>query len=197
MPKQENRQYRVIDFAIKEIKEKRIDSDYYVEGYATTFEPYILFEDDDGPIYEHFEKGAFLNTDMSDVIFQYNHEGKVYARQSNSTLIVECDDHGLFIAADLSSTEASRQMYDEIQSGLVTKMSWGFRVGEYEYDKKSRTFIHHSVKKVYDVSAVSIPANNDTNIEARSFANGEIQQALKERQECEKIKLKIKCELGE
>ena len=74
-------------------------------------------------------------------------------------------------------------------------MSWGFMPGEFEYDKVTKTIRHKSVKKIYDVSAVSIPANNDTNINARSFVDGEIKKALMEYQECERLKLKIKLEL--
>ncbi len=195
-----DRQYRDISFSveIKENIDKKIDSDFYVEGYATTFKPYVLFVDEEeGEIKEQFLPSAFDNTDMTDIIFQYNHEGKVFARISNATLIVEVDEKGLFIAADLSKTESSRQMYDEIKKGLVTKMSWGFRVGDYYYDKKTKTIMHKTVKKIYDVSAVSIPANNDTNINARSFCDGEIARALKESQECEKLKLRIKLELGD
>lgn len=42
---------------------------------------------------------------MSDVILQYDHNGRVFARTTNNTLVVEADDTGLFMAADLSKTE--------------------------------------------------------------------------------------------
>ena len=79
---------------------KRLDSNFYVEGYAARFEPYVLWEDEDGPVYERFERGCFDNCDMSDIIFQLNHEGTVMARQSNGSLIVEVDENGLFTAAE-------------------------------------------------------------------------------------------------
>jgi HK97 family phage prohead protease len=176
---------------------KRIDSSYYVEGYAARFEPYVLYELDDGPIYERFERGCFDNCDMSDVIFQLNHQGTVMARQSNGTLIVEIDDDGLFTAADLSRTEAARRMYEEISTGMITKMSWGFITGEYDYDVANRTIVHRSVKKIFDVSAVSIPANQNTEINARSWADGVIdlaarsEAALDERRRKLRLKLSI------
>ena len=153
---------------------KRIDSSYYVEGYAARYEPYILYEDYDGPIYERFDPGCFRDCDMSDVIMQLNHEGTVMARMSNGSLIVEPDDVGLFTAADLGRTEAARRLYEEISTGMITKMSWGFILGEYGYDAESRTIVHRSVKKIFDVSAVSIPANQNTEINARSWADGVI-----------------------
>lgn len=161
-------------------EQKRIDSDYYVEGYATTWERYVLWEDDNGPIYERFERSAFDDCDMSDVIMQYDHQGKVLARQSNHTLMVETDEHGLFICADLSKSRAAKDMYEEIRNELVTKMSWGFQTGSYYYDKDTRTIVHTKVKKIYDVSAVSIPANDTTDINARNFINGEIDKILEE-----------------
>ena len=158
---------------------KRIDSSYYVEGYAARYEPYILYEDYDGPIYERFEPGCFNGCDMSDIIMQLNHEGTVMARMSNGSLIVEPDDVGLFTAADLSRTEAARRLYEEISTGMITKMSWGFVLGEYGYDAASRTIVHRSVKKIFDVSAVSIPANQNTEINARSWADGVIDLAAR------------------
>lgn len=193
------REYRSLRANLKtKDLEKRFDTDYYVEGYATTFEPYLWYEQPDGKkIYESFTADCFKNADMSDVIMQFDHMGRVYARQSNGTLLVEVDNNGLFIAADLSKTEGGRQLYEEIKEGLITKMSWGFRLGEYAFDEKTSTLVHKSVKKIYDVSAVSIPANQDTSINARCYVDGEIDKALKESQERSKLALKIKIELGE
>ena len=179
--------------------QKRIDSNFYIEGYATTFKPYVLFEDANGPVYESFSRECFKNTDMSDVILQYDHEGKVLARMRNNTLIVEPDENGLFVCADLSKSEASRALYEEISNGLVDRMSWGFIPGEYHLDKDSRTIVHTSVKKIFDCSAVSIPANENTFIGVRSFCDGEfarMAQELREREEA-RNKLLLKLKLGE
>lgn len=123
MPMLKGRQYRTM-----EVRSAREEADsYVVEGYATTFEPYELYEDErEGKIFEHFTAECFKETKMDDVIFQYNHEGHVYARQSNGTLELEIDEHGLHVRADLCKTASAREMYEEISTGLVTKMSWGF-----------------------------------------------------------------------
>jgi HK97 family phage prohead protease len=179
---------------------KRIDSNYYVEGYAARYEPYVLWEDEDGPIYERFERGCFDGCDMSDIIFQLNHQGTVMARLSNGSLIVEPDENGLFTAADLGRTESARRLYEEISAGMITKMSWGFFLGDYYFDRESRTIVHKSVKKIFDVSAVSIPANQNTEINARSWADGVIGAAARSEAELEerrrKIRLKIKLQEG-
>ena len=194
----DGRQIRALQVFLQEPEQKRIDSNFYVEGYAARYEPYVLFEGENGPIHERFERGCFDNCDMSDIIFQLNHEGTVMARQSNGSLIVEADEKGLFVAADLGRTEAARRLYEEISAGMITKMSWGFTLGDNYYDTDSHTLVHKSVKKIYDVSAVSIPANQNTEINARSWADGVIdlaarsEAALDERRRRLRLKINIK-----
>lgn len=161
---------RSIPFQMNPVTEnKRIDTQYYVEGYATTFEPYVLYRDYEGnDVYELIERSSLDNADMSDIIFQFDHGGMVYARTSNSSLIVEVDEHGLFVAADLGRTEAAKHLYDSIQAGMVTQMSWRYMVDEESYDRDKKTWTTRKVSKIYDVSAVSIPANDQTSIEARA-----------------------------
>lgn len=173
-------------------EQKRIDSNFYVEGYAAGYEPYVLYYDYDGePVYERFERGCFDNADMSDIIMQYDHQGKVLARTGNGTLIVEVDDKGLFCAADLGKTEAARSCYADIAEGMVTKMSWRFRLGDYYYDEATRTIVHRTVSKVYDVAPVSIPANDNTEINARAWVDGEIAQAARREAELDERRRKL------
>ena len=198
MPILKDRQYRALSFNTQKQDEERnkFDSDCYVEGYATTYEPYLLFDDGKYKTYEEFLPGCFRNCDMEDVIFQFDHVGKVFARKSNNTLTVEPDEIGLFVCADLSKTSASRSMYEDIETGLVTKMSWGF-MPDYETlevveRNNTVTIRHHNIKKMFDVSAVSIPANNNTDIQARNFANGAIEKVMKEFQKRKNHIKKIK-----
>lgn len=176
--------------------EQRIESTHYVEGYAARFEPYVLWEDEDGAVYECFDRGCFEHADMSDIILQYDHAGRVFARTGNGTLKVDVDENGLRMCADLSKTEGGRQLYEDIKCGMVTKMSWRFTCGDYDYDPETRTICHHTIKKVWDVSAVSIPANQDTEINARDFIHGEMEKSARRDAELDikrrKLALKIK-----
>ena len=147
--------------------------------------------------YEVIDRHALDEADMSDVIMQYDHNGKVLARQSNKTLIIEPNDKGLFVCADLSKSQASKELYEEINNGLVTRMSWAFTVAEESYNKETRTRTILKVKKVYDVSAVSIPANQDTEISARSYLDGVIEMEKQELLERRKKLLKLKLRLEE
>lgn len=184
--KPSERQYRVLSAPLaplaREGAKKRFDTEFYVEGYASTFnDPYVLFDDWDGNEYrEIISPDAFAEADMSDVIMQYDHAGKVLARMSNGTLVVEPDEHGLFVAADLSGSQAARDLYEEIVNGLVTRMSWAFSIAADEYDRETRTTTITRVKKVFDVSAVSLPADPNTEISARNLLNGVIEQSRKE-----------------
>lgn len=198
-----DREYRMIQ--MPEMQFRALEDEeqkYIVEGYATTFDdPYVLFEYDGNKYMEQITRDALMNADMGDVIFLYNHEGMVYARQSNGTLQLSINEHGLYVRADLSSTEASRQMYESIKAGLVTQMSWAFTVEEESYNDKTRTRSILKVRKVYDVSAVSIPANPNTDISARSYWDGVIEEERRREREraekIERIKNKLKGDVHE
>lgn len=126
---------------------------------------------------------------------QYDHEGRVFARQSNKTLILVPDHKGLLVAADLGKTDLARGLYQDIDAGMITKMSWAFTVLEDSYDRATHTRTILKIKKVYDVSAVSIPANGDTEISARNFARrsyeAEKQELLKRRVQLLKIRASL------
>lgn len=183
MPIKKEREYRALAAPLTaQAAAKRIQTDFYVEGYATTFDaPYLLYEFEDGTkIYERIDAHALDGADMSDVIMQYDHAGRVFARQSNKTLILVPDHKGLLVAADLGRTDLARGLYQDIEAGMINKMSWGFTVAEENYDRQTHTRTIIRIKKVYDVSAVSIPANSGTEISARAFADRSYEQ---ERQE--------------
>ena len=203
MPKNDNREYRSMMLNIEtraEGDEPEEKETMIVSGYASTFEePYTLYEDNEIILREVVDKDAFTDTDMTDVIMQYNHEGRVIARNSNNTLIVEADEKGLFIKADLSGTELGRELYEEIRGGYTDKMSFGFTIDRIE---RTRTDLEDGridvlnrilrVSKLYDVSAVSIPANDGTSIsvETRSEIDGVIEEARAERLNRAKLELK-------
>lgn len=183
MPIKQDREYRTLAAPLSaQAAAKRIETDFYVEGYATTFDsPYLLYEIEGTKFYERIDAHALDGADISDVIMQYDHEGRVFARQSNGSLILIPDHKGLLIAADLGRTDLARGLYQDIQQGMITKMSWAFTVKTDSYDRATHTRTILEIKKVYDVSAVSIPANGDTEISARSFAHRSYEAERQER----------------
>jgi hypothetical protein len=185
----QGRQYRSMQMEIRKADEDKEDS-YIVEGYATTFnEPYTLYEDDGFRYDEQVDARAFDETDMKDVILQFDHAGKVYARGSNGTLELETDAHGLKVRAKLGGTEDGRKLYEEIKGGYITKMSFGFTVAEDTETRSTEdgkdTYLRTITRigKLYDVSAVSLPANDGTEISARSLVDGVIARRSEEKSE--------------
>ena len=185
--KYDKREYRKIDAALMETRTAE-DGAKIVEGYATTFnQPYQLWRDKEMTVNEQVDRNAFAETDMTDVIMQYDHEGRVFARIANGTLELESDEHGLRIRANLGGTEIGRQLFEEIQGGYTNKMSFGFTVtGEERKTTKDAdghiTVLRTITKigKLFDVSAVSLPANDATEISARNVGDGLIAEVLKE-----------------
>ena len=189
------------------------EDEYIVEGYATTFnEKYLLYRWSDYEVYEEIDPHAFDECDMSDVIMQYDHEGRVFARLSNKTMELKIDKHGLHVRADLSGTQIGRQLHEEIKGGYTSKMSFGFSVKEdkreiVEDKETGKITVYRTITKIsklYDVSAVSLPANDGTEISARSYGEGVIAELIKEFEAAEKKKaeraqqikrIKILCEV--
>lgn len=201
------REYRDFILAVVPTEEEQSEEQKIVRGYASTFnQPYTLWEDDEFVVQEQVDSKAFENADMEDVIFQYNHEGRVFARVSNGTLKVGADETGLSIEADLGGTDIGQQLFQEIRGGYTTKMSYGYTVNGSDWEERKledgrtlelRTVT--SIGKVYDVSAVSIPANNATSISVRNLSDGVINEVRAERLkalELEREKLKTKLRLG-
>ena len=191
---EDGREYRDLQINIAEITEEN-PQEYRVEGYASTYnEPYTLYtmrgnDDYTIEVREQVDRHAFDNADMTDVIMQYDHTGRVFARMSNETLKLNKDDEkGLFIDAYLGGTEIGRQLYEEIKGGYTRKMSFGFTVKDdkfeqVEADKNGEIWLRTitDVNKVYDVSAVSLPANDYTSISARKYCDGVIAEIETER----------------
>ena len=183
----DKREYRFIpiqNFITRKAEEGSEESSFLVEGYASTFEPYVMWVDEDGTEYkEKILPEAFDETDFSDVVFLKDHEGTVFARTRNKTLELLVDGKGLFTRTDLGKTSSAKAMYEEIQAGMYDQMSFAFIVGEDEYDKKEHTRTIRKITKLYDVSAVSFPANpgTDIGVATRDYFNGVIEMERAER----------------
>jgi hypothetical protein len=188
MPIKADREYRAMTIAPTDDEQKIVEGDF-----STYDTPYLLYSYTlDGAVVEVWEevkRGAFDDTELSDVIMQYDHTGRVFARKSNGTLELKLNETP-HMRANLGGTEIGRQLYEEIKGGYTTKMSFGFTVKD---DERVRTEENtdgvrkikilrsiKAIKKLYDVSAVSLPANDQTSISARSFSDGVLEEVTKE-----------------
>ena len=184
-----DREYRLFNqFEVRVSDDEKEEK--WVEGYASRYDsPTVLWEFNGVEFKEQIVKGAFDDCDMSDVIFQYDHAGKVMARTRNNTLQLEVNNNGLYVKAKLDGTKEGRELYEEIKGGYIDRMSFGFTVKEDSYDEDEHIRNIIKIKKLYDVSAVSIPAYDSTSISARNYFTA--QQELKAKQEFEKRKKKL------
>lgn len=172
------RQYR--NFAASNFhalnEEGSSEPSYRVKGYFTTFsEEYCLYERSKywPAEYEQIDPHAFDGCDLSDVVFQFDHEGMVMARQRNNTLTIGTDNHGAWCEAYLGGCEQGRNLFEAISNGLIDEMSFGFTIASDENGEGFTTFKdengdYHTtitrISKTYDCSAVSRPANPGTEI---------------------------------
>lgn len=202
MPLKNDREYRSFDFVTRSEKKEDEQSSFLVEGYASTFEEYTLGSDERGVYNERIEPTAFDETDMSDVVFLLDHTGRVYARTKNDTVKLSVDEHGLFTQTDLSKTSASRAVYEDIEAGNYSQMSFAFVVDRDEDSQEITqsgetpdglpiyTRVIKRIKKLYDISAVGFPANptTDIGVATREAFDGEIERFQAERLERERAK---------
>ena len=186
----ETRQYRnfsVSNFQARDdVAGTNGEQSYHVRGYFCTFnEPYELYPD----YFEEIDPRAFDGCDMSDVILQVNHDGHVYARNRNNSLNISIDAHGGICDADLSGSKQGREnLYESIANGLVDRMSFGFTIADdgFEYTVDGEGVYHTRITKInklFDVSAIEgFPANDGTEISARSLRDSLIEATQKKRE---------------
>lgn len=175
----DNREYREMPLLQKRA-EGGPEENYIVEGYASTFDEYLLFNDGQNDYYERIDPHAFDETDMSDVVFLIDHEGRVFARTRNGSVQLMHDNKGLFTRVDLSRSSSARGVHEDIMCGNYDRMSFAFVVKDdgISHDDKGYHRVIKSVGKLFDISAVSFPANPYTSIgkSARSAFDGFIEE---------------------
>lgn len=181
MPMREIRTAQIIPFNSQQA-ELAQSTDMIVEGYAVTYNsPTLMFEQDGIQYFEVIAQGALDGADLTDVPFKYNHSDSVMimARTRTKSLELLTDEKGLYVRAKFADTQQGKDLYKLIQLGEVDKMSFAFTVAEEAYNKDTRTRTITKIKKLFDVSAVDIPAYDTTSISARNFFEVEIEKEKK------------------
>lgn len=176
--KPESRQYRSFSAAnFRALENEDGTESYTVRGYFTVFDTEYQVCD----WMESIDPRALDDADMSDVIMLYDHAGDVLARQRNGSLTIGVDEKGGWIEARLDGCRRARDLFESIKNGLVAEMSFAFTIANdgIDVDEDEDGVIHArigAISKVWDVSCVSVPANPDTAISARSFLDGVIEE---------------------
>lgn len=186
-----NKGFEFRDFKLTNVETRKNKDDtesLIIEGVPCVFEEEtVLYKGKYWEFREKIDKSAFKEADISDVIFNYNHTGRVFARTRNKSLEIKVEEDGLHMKATLRKDDRGHEeLYNDIKSGLIDRMSFAFTVAEDKIEEirtdegpniQLRTIT--KIRKLYDVSAVDIPAYDATSISARDFAKVE-----EEAQEC-------------
>lgn len=128
---------------------------------------------------EIIERGALDKADLRDVRFLVNHDtSKIPLARSrnnnaNSTMQLMVDDQGMAIRVnlDVKNNSEARNLYSAIERGDITGMSFMFRVDDEEWDQLESPHPIRRIKKisnVVEVSAVTFPAYEETEISVRN-----------------------------
>lgn len=131
---------------------------------------------------EIINRGALSGTDLKDVRFLINHNTDMIPlarsrnNNANSTMQMSVDDEGMAIRVDLDTENnaEAKSLYSAVERGDITGMSFMFTVGSDTWaDKESEhpTRTINTIDKVFEVSAVTFPAYEQTSISARGLAD--------------------------
>lgn len=191
------------DFRFTSVETRKAEDgseEMVVEGKACSFnDETTLYSYGNYEAREVIDHKAFNACDMSDVIFNYNHSGRVFARTRNKTLTLEVKEDGLYMKALLrSDDQGHKELYEDIKTGTIDKMSFAFHVNKSEWsyiedngegkEIDLRKIIE--IDKLYDVSAVDIPAYDTTSISARNqFSAVSEMRAAESRKALEELEL--------
>lgn len=170
------KEIRAFNFEIR--AEQNEEHGHYLSGRPIVYDATT----DLGWYDERIAKGALDDADLKDIRFLVNHNTDMIplARSRNnnvnSTMQLSVDDEGMLIRVDLdteNNTEA-RNLYSAVERGDLDGMSFMFVVGADEWDdidSEHPTRTITKLSKVFEVSAVTFPAYEQTSISARGLSD--------------------------
>ncbi|MDN6160121.1 MAG: HK97 family phage prohead protease [Staphylococcus equorum] len=138
-----------------------------VEGYALRFN---TLSNDLGGFVETISPQALKDADLSDVRCLIDHDSsKVLGRTTSKTLDLKVDDEGLYFRCQLPDTSYSRDLYENIRVGNINQCSFGFILDDDgdTIEKRDDGLFKRTLNKIrslFDVSVVTYPAYNDTDV---------------------------------
>ena len=205
----ENMEIRAFNFEVRAQEDEEHGT--YIEGTPIVYDSWT----DLGWYDEVIDRGALAETDLRDVRFLVNHNTDMIPlarsrnNNENSTMQMSIDDEvGMRIRVNLdteNNTDA-KALYSAIERGDISGMSFMFNVDgdrweEIESEHPKRHI--EKISRVFEVSAVTFPAYEATNISARGLSDAldnakvSLESVKAEKREIELLKLKTKilCEV--
>jgi HK97 family phage prohead protease len=150
------------------------DGGMTAEGYALKFDRETMIGSRSWGWREKIAREAMDGADLSDAVFNFNHDNSaILAGIRNGSLNLTVDGTGLKIAAHIIDTPTGREVFQLIKEGLLGRMSFCavikksvWEIAEEDSEEIDLRTIT-AFGKFYDVSAVTFPAYEDTELSAR------------------------------
>lgn len=171
-----NKEIRKFDFEVRAKRDEQHGT--YLEGTPIVYDAWTNL----GWYDEQIQHGALDETDLTDVRFLINHNTDMIPlarsrnNNANSTMQMTVEEDGLHIRVnlDIENNSEARSLYSAVDRGDIDGMSFMFLVDgeqweEEESDHPKRTIT--DIEKVFEVSAVTFPAYEQTSISARGLAD--------------------------
>ena len=158
-----------------EVRAEQDETGNFITGRPIVYEQ----KTDMGYFDEVIERGALTNTDLTDVRFLVNHDlsklplARSRRNNGNSTMQLTVDDFGMSIRVylDTENNADAKALYSAVQRGDVSGMSFMFSINKEEWENIESDHPTRRIKEigsVVEVSAVTFPAYDSTEINARS-----------------------------
>mgnify|MGYP002521586711 CR=1 FL=1 len=173
----ENMEIRAFNFEVRAQQDEEHGT--FLDGTPIVYDSWT----DLGWYDEMIDRGALAETDLRDVRFLVNHNTDMIPlarsrnNNENSTMQLSVDDEvGMKIRVNLDTENNAdaRALYSAVERGDITGMSFMFTVDsdrweDIDSDHPKRHIL--SIRKVFEVSAVTFPAYEATSIQARGLAD--------------------------
>ena len=169
------KELRTFDFEVKAEQNEE-------HGHFLTGRPIVYGQRTNiGPYDEIIENGALDSTDLKDVRFLINHNvdmiplARSRNNNENSTMQMSVDADGMAIRVDLDTERNAdaKSLYSAVERGDISGMSFMFIVDKDSWDNADTDHpVRHvrSIRKVFELSAVTFPAYAQTTIQARGLS---------------------------
>ena len=203
-----NKEIRAFNFEVR--ADQNEEHGHFLSGVPIVYDA----RTDLGWYDEIIEKGALDEADLKDVRFLINHNTDMIPlarsrnNNENSTMQMSVDDNGMNIRVDLDieNNAEAKSLYSAVERGDLDGMSFMFTVDgdkwdDIESEHPTRTIT--KLGKIFEVSAVTFPAYEQTSITARGLSDAlesakeslESEKAAKREIEARKQKIRILLEV--
>lgn len=187
----------IVDYEVRSTDEG--ESKEVISGYALKFDR----PSEDLGFTEYIERTALDGANMDNVVALLNHDSNYVLGRSGRNLSLQVDDVGLRFEIEPTDTSYTRDLMENMRSGLIDKCSFAFTIpeGGDEWRKLEDERYERTIKKIdrlYDVSVVTTPAYEDTeallsqrSMESKEAFEDKLDEPNKRKREVEIMELEL------